>query len=97
MVNVHLKGMHQYSTDDPIVVYFCFPTLGVAVPLRPGDFLLFNPRIPHCVSSRCRQADEVVSLSMYLKTAVVGMNNNGLPLDRKQSYLAERYSELFKT
>jgi hypothetical protein len=96
MVNVHLKGMHQYSPSDPIVVYFCFPTLGVAVPLRPGDFLLFNPRIPHCVSSRCRQADEVISLSMYLKTAVVGMNNNGLPLDSKQSDLAKRYNQKFK-
>jgi hypothetical protein len=96
MVNVHLKGVRQYSTSNPIVVYFCFPTLGVAVPLRPGDFLLFNPRIPHCVSSRCRQADEVISLSMYLKTAVVGMNNNGLPLDSIQSHLSERYHLLFK-
>jgi hypothetical protein len=28
-------------------VYFCFPTLGVAVPLRPGDYLRFNALIPH--------------------------------------------------
>jgi hypothetical protein len=27
-------------------------TLGVAVTLRPGDFLLFSALIPHCVSSR---------------------------------------------
>ena len=96
MVNVHLKGMHQYSTSDPTVVYFCFPTLGLAVPLRPGDFLLFNPRIPHCVSSRCRQADEVFCVSMYLKTAVVGMNNNQLPVDCIQSHLSKRYRQLFK-
>ena len=96
MVNVHLKGLDKYSTSDPTVVYFCFPTLGVAVPLRPGDFLLFNPRIPHCVSSRCRQADEVFSVSMYLKTAVVGMNNNQLPVDCIQSHLSKRYRQLFK-
>ena len=45
-----------------------FPTLGAAVPLRPGDFLLFNALIPHCISSRCKQSDEVMCLSMYFKT-----------------------------
>ncbi len=35
-----LKGKDKYELDDDDVVYFCFPTLGVAVPLRPGDFLL---------------------------------------------------------
>jgi hypothetical protein len=69
---VHLKGIDQYSTNDPIVIYFCFPTMGVAVPLRPGNFLLYNSWIPHCVSSRCRQLDEVMIVSMYLKSAVVG-------------------------
>jgi hypothetical protein len=97
MVNVHLKGMRQYSTSDPIVVYFCFPTLGVAVPLRPGNFLLFNPLIPHCVSSRCRHFDKIMIVSMYLKSAVVGMNNNQLPLNSKQSALANRYNESFNT
>jgi hypothetical protein len=97
MAQVHLKGMDQYSTNDPIVVYFCFPTLGVAVPLRPGDFLLFNPLIPHCVSSRCRHFDKIMIVSMYLKSAVVGMNNNQLPLNSKQSALANRYNELFNT
>jgi hypothetical protein len=33
-----------------IVVYFCFPTLGVAVPQHPGDYLMFNALIPHCIS-----------------------------------------------
>jgi hypothetical protein len=39
----------------------------IIVVLRPGDFLLFNALIPHCVSSRCRQADEILSIAMYLK------------------------------
>jgi hypothetical protein len=43
MAQVHLKGKGQYNVDDNVVVYFCFPTLGVAVPLRPGDFLLLTP------------------------------------------------------
>ena len=40
IANVHLKGKDKYEFDDPIVIYFCFPTLGIAVPLRPGDFIM---------------------------------------------------------
>ena len=91
MAQIHLKGKATYELDDDIVVYFCFPTLGVAIPLRPGDLLLFNSLIPHCLSSRCRQDDEIYSLATYLKTSVVGMNNNQLPVSSNQSFLAERY------
>ena len=91
MAQIHLKEKDVYKIDDDVVVYFCFPTLGVAVPLRPGDFLLFNALIPHCVSSRCRQDNDIFSIAMYLKTFVVGMNNNQLPVSSNQSFLAERY------
>jgi hypothetical protein len=90
MVQIHLKGEDKYKVDDDIVVYFCFPTLGVAVPLRPGDFLLFNALIPHCVLSRCRIDDKIFSIAIYLKTSVVGMNNNQLPVSSSQSFLADR-------
>jgi hypothetical protein len=33
---------------------------------------------------------------MYLKSAVVGLNNNELPLNSKQFHLAVRYNELYK-
>ena len=91
MVQIHLKGKVKYNIEDDVVVYFCFPTLGVAVPLRPGDFLLFNALIPHCISSRCRHAEEILSIAMYLKTSVVGMNNNRLPPNSLQTGLADRY------
>ena len=91
MVQIHLKGKVKYNIEDDVVVYFCFPTLGVAVPLRPGDFLLFNALIPHCVSSRCREAKEILSIAIYLKTSVVGLNNNQLPPNSLQTVLADRY------
>ncbi len=91
IVFVHIKGKDQYNVDDEPVVYFCFPTLGVAVPLRPGDFLIFNSLIPHCVSSRCKQSDDVYVVAMYLNSSAVGLNNNDLPLDVKQSILSKRY------
>jgi hypothetical protein len=89
MVQIHLKGKVKYNIEDDVVVYFCFPTLGVAVPLRPVDFLLFNALIPHCVSSRRRQAEEILSIVMYLKTSVVGMNYNQLPPNSLQAVLAD--------
>ena len=89
IVQVYLKGKEQYNIDDNIVVFFCFPTLGVAIPLRPGDYLMFNSLISHCVFSKCNNNDNVVILSTYLKTAVVGMNNNKLELTPSQAFLAK--------
>jgi hypothetical protein len=48
----------------------------MAVVLRPGDFLLFNPQEMHSISSRCRSEDEMFCISSYLKTDVVGLNDN---------------------
>jgi hypothetical protein len=75
IVQVHIDN-HLYRVDDKIVCYFAFPRIGIAVALRPGDFLLFNPQEPHSISSRCRREDEIYCVSSYLKTAVVGLNDN---------------------
>ena len=93
IAQVFLKGQNTYGTDYDVVVYFCFPMLGAAVPLHPGDFLLFNAIIPHCNSSRCKQRDEVMCLSMYLKTACVGLNNSDLALTTPEAALARTYHE----
>jgi hypothetical protein len=84
IIQVFLKGTSQYPLNDQVVAYFCVPTIGVAVPLCPGDYILFNARIPHCISSRCKFEDEMLCTSTYLKTAIVGMNNNDLPLTQLQ-------------
>jgi hypothetical protein len=58
------------------VQYFAFPEDGVAIALRPGDILIFNSRIPHCITSRANVGgDDVLVCSLYLKTALVGGNN----------------------
>ena len=75
IVQAHIDN-HNYQIDDRIVCYFAFPRIGVSVALRPGDFLLFNPTEPHCVSSRCRADDDIYIISSYLKTAIVGLNDN---------------------
>ena len=69
----------DYPMDCPKVQYFVFPADGVAVALRPGDVLLFNPGVPHCASSRCHFGNDIVVGSFYLKSALVGGHNNDLP------------------
>ncbi len=69
--------------------------MGVAVPLHPGDYLIFNELIPHCISSHCKLDDEIMCVSVYLKTSIVGMNNNDLALTSTQSIIgATGYSWL---
>ena len=36
MAHILLDGKNVYNLDDDVVVYFCFPTLGIAIPMRPG-------------------------------------------------------------
>ena len=79
VTTVHVKK-EEYHLNDDIVVYFGFPRLGVAVALRPGDVLIFNPSEPHAVSSKCRSEDTIYCISCYLKSAVVGGNDNSMPL-----------------
>lgn len=75
---------HMEEVSEKVVLYFCFPTLGIAVPLRPGDMLIFNPQTIHGISSRCRKEDEIYCTSIYLKSKVVSGNDNLLPATEEQ-------------
>jgi hypothetical protein len=75
IVQVHLDEI-MYQNDDQIVCFFAFPQIGIAVPLRPGDTHMFNPQEPHCISLRCNKDDNIYCISSYLKTQVVGLNDN---------------------
>ena len=70
--------------------FFFFPSLGIVVPLRPGDVLFFNPRVHHCVSSRCHNADDMYALSLYLKSDNIGLHDNSIELlPIEQFYLGD--------
>jgi hypothetical protein len=75
IVQVHLDEIMNQN-DDRIVCYFGFPHIGIAVALWPGDILMFNPQEPHCISLRCNKNDNIYCISSYLKTQVVGLNDN---------------------
>ena len=66
ITQVFLKGRLEYHLNDDVVAYFCFPTLGVAVPLRPDDYLIFHALIPHCISFCCKLDDEIMQLSLFI-------------------------------
>lgn len=92
VTQIYLEGVDECGIHDRVVAFFCFPTLGVAIPMRPGDYVLFDATIPHCVSSRCHSGENIMGVSFYLKSLVVGMNNNTIPLTRKQIYLASLHT-----
>lgn len=94
-IQVHVNEV-EYGLEDKVVCYFCFPRLGVAVPMRPGDFLLINALEYHCVSSRCSDDDDVLCLSCYLKTAVVGGNDNSRTLSEMERDCLGRFDEILE-
>jgi mannose-6-phosphate isomerase class I len=81
------------EVDEEVVVYFCFPRLGIAVPLRPGDILLFNALEPHALSSCRNIEDELVCMSLYHKAAVAGLNDNSMPLTKTKQGLAKKFQD----
>ena len=83
------QDIDRYSMDAKVCNYFTFAEQGIAVALRPGDMLIFNPLYHHCLSSRTSlyETEDVFCLSLYLKTAVVRKNNNSLPLTETDIHL----------
>ncbi len=75
---------------EETVCYFCFPVIGIAVPMRPFDVLFFDPSEPHHVSSRCDNERDILCLSFYLKSNLLGGNDNDKKISKKErGYLAK--------
>ena len=85
-----LKKDHVCTPGDCVVAHFCFPRLGLAVPMRPGDVLVFNSQEPHCLSSRSHESDSIYGVAIFMKAMVAGGNDNSKPNTQVQTYLAEK-------
>ena len=85
-----------YLLKDHPVVHFIFPRFGIAIPFHPGDMLFFNPKDPHCISSRRRVEDTVYYLSLYLKSANIGLNDNGIALSPSEASILAEYNSFHK-
>ena len=66
----HSSKIAHLTKNDPVCQYFCFPELGLAVALHPGDILFFNPKYVHCCSKKTATYEkyDVHISSYYLKT-----------------------------
>ena len=77
---------------DEVAQHFCFPSLGFAVGLRPGDVLIFNPHVHHCLSEKSEAffGDNVHVSTCYLKTKHVSKNDTFAKLtEDEKKILAE--------
>jgi len=88
LFSIHQLNVDGCIADNKIVQCFCFPTYGFAIGLRPGDIILFNPHVYHCLSEKTTPYAEkdVHVTTFYVKTAHVGKNDNSLPLTEKENY-----------
>jgi hypothetical protein len=73
------------DTNGIVLQYFCFPTLGITIAMRNGDVVLFNPKVPHCISSPTSNTHASFSMSLYLKTIIVSGNSNLPNTSRKEA------------
>ena len=71
-----LSADAQHSGE--ILYHFVFPSYNVAVPMRSGDILLFNPRILHGCTNPSREGAFIFSAYVSAKTVntVVSKNDN---------------------
>jgi hypothetical protein len=88
----YLFSIYQLNVDgcianNKIVQCFCFPASGFAIGLRPGDIILFNPHMYHCLSDKSAPYTEkdMHVTTFYVKTAHLGKNDNSLPLTEKKT------------
>ena len=82
-----LKVDPEEADLEQILCYFVFPVHAQVVALRHGDIIIFNPMKYHCLLKKLVKGC-VFTLSCYLKTAVVGKNDNIFPLTRTEAKIA---------
>jgi hypothetical protein len=64
----HLAVYDENAEPGEILYYFCFPTYRIAVPMRSGDIIVFNPKVPHCATNPSRETAMIYSCYVSNKT-----------------------------
>jgi hypothetical protein len=74
----NIQNNDPYDYNMPIAVYFCFPHQGIAVGLRPGDIIFFNPLYYHCASQKTSHYEkkDVFITSFYMKNKEMTGNDS---------------------
>jgi hypothetical protein len=58
------------AKKDEVIYYFCFPEYKIAVPLRSGDVIVFNPLTLHCCSNSSNADNFIWSAYVSEKTVM---------------------------
>jgi hypothetical protein len=66
----------QKSFKHNTLFYFCFPSVGYAVPMKNTDVLLFNSSFPHCATNFRYKTTRIFSLFTSATTIYSGMVGN---------------------
>jgi hypothetical protein len=75
--SIHIDNYFYYTTlsflsdnmdDNSIPFYFVFPSYRVAIPMRSGDVVCFNPLIYHCCTDPTTHGVKNVSCYVSAKT-----------------------------
>ena len=70
-----LSVYDEKAGPEEVLYNFCFPTCGVAIPMRSGDIIVFNPLVPHCATNPTRETSMIYSCYVSKKTCnTVGAN-----------------------
>ena len=64
----------RYMMEAAICNYFTFAEQGIAVALRPGDMLIFNPLYHHCLFSRTARYENDDSWKLSFHTKIKHIN-----------------------
>lgn len=85
----------KYDPNLPVAHRFVFGDFRVAFSMRPGDYLYFNSTYNHSLSEKtdAYMDKDVYVNAFYLRSKVVGGNNNLKPLDYIQTGLLETMCE----
>jgi hypothetical protein len=61
--------------DDTILYHFVFPEYGLAIPMRHGDILIFNPTIMHCCTNPRLEGSYITSAYVSKKTVMTYLSS----------------------
>ena len=85
ILSVNVDNEEELQEMSDVVTHFCIPFYGVSIALRDGDLLIFNPQIHHCAAHQeIGLNSDIILCSHYLKSLLVGGNNNDVELSEEQ-------------
>ena len=60
------------TRDDEVIYTFNFPTFGISIPMKSGDVIVYDSKVPHCTSN-AKYSDSYI-YSMYVSEKSVNCN-----------------------